>query len=161
MYTQTKNTREKPVKMKSVDDYLKYFVFDRQCATTYIAPGCKKPPKQRSLLHSFRYAISGLGHVLKTQRNMRIHIIIGSAVILLALFMKFSLLEITVLTLTIMFVLVCEVINTALEISLDFLNGKEYHPTIKIIKDVVAGGVLLASINAVIIGAILFFRHIL
>lgn len=116
--------------------------------------------KPRSFLQSFKFAWEGLSFTVKTQRNMRIHILMGIGVILLALLFHFSYLEMTILCLIIISVLVCEVINTALELSLDFLNGNAYHPTVKIVKDVVAGGVLLASLNAVIVGSILFWRHL-
>ena len=91
---------------------------------------------------------------------MRIHILIGASVIILAIILKASPLEMAILFLTIMFVLVSEMINTALELSLDFLNGKGYHPTVKVVKDVVAGGVFLAALNAIVVGLIIFLRHI-
>lgn len=116
--------------------------------------------KSRNLAHSFKFACQGLHFAVISQRNMRIHILIGIAVILLATLLKVSFVEMAVLYITIMFVIVCEVINTALELSLDFLNGKSHHPSVKLIKDIAAGGVLLATINAVIVGAIIFLRHI-
>jgi diacylglycerol kinase (ATP) len=116
--------------------------------------------EKRSFFESFKIALIGLRFVMHTQRNMRIHIIIGILVILLGLLFKLSLLEMAILTLTIMFVIVSEVINTAIELSLDFINGKGHHPSVKLIKDIAAGGVLLASINAVIVGSIIFLRHL-
>jgi len=115
--------------------------------------------KNRNLAHSFKFAFQGLRFAVISQRNMRIHILIGIAVILLGLYFKFSFIEMAVLYITIMFVMVAEIINTAIELSLDFLNDKGHHPSVKLIKDIAAGGVLLATINAVVIGAIIFLRH--
>ncbi len=117
--------------------------------------------KRRSFLRSFAYAWEGLKFAFKSQRNIRIHIIAGLSVIILSFFLKVSYLEIAILFLTIMFVIACEIINTALELSLDFLNGKRYHPSVKLVKDIAAAGVLLASINAVIVGAIIFITNII
>ena len=116
--------------------------------------------KSRSLLQSFKFAFQGLHFAVISQRNMRIHILIGIAVILLGLSLKLSFIEMALLCITIMLVIVAEVINTAIELSLDFLNEKGHHASVKLIKDIAAGGVLLASVNAVIVGAIIFLRHI-
>jgi diacylglycerol kinase len=59
------------------------------------------------------------------------------------------------------FVLIAEIVNTAMELSLDFLNGKGYHPSVKMIKDIVAGAVFIACINAVIIGCVIFLPHLI
>ncbi len=117
--------------------------------------------EKRSILNSFRFALAGLRFSLRNQRNMRIHIIIGILVVLAGIMLKISSAEMAILLLTITFVIVCEMVNTALELSLDFFNGKKYHPSVKMIKDIAAGGVLLASINAVIVGIIIFSRHII
>jgi diacylglycerol kinase len=57
---------------------------------------------------------------------------------------------------TVMSVLVVEMINTAFELVVDMLSP-EFHPIAKIIKDVAAGAVLIASISAFVIGILLFF----
>ena len=116
--------------------------------------------KSRNFIQSFKFAFQGLHFAVISQRNMRIHFLIGIVVILLATLLKVSFIEMAVLYITIMFVIVCEVINTALELSLDFLNDKGHHPSVKLIKDIAAAGVLLATINAVIVGSIIFLRHI-
>ena len=115
---------------------------------------------KRRLLTSFKFALEGLIYAFKTQRNLQIHTTIGFLVILVAFLLKVSLPEIMILLLTITLVIVCEIVNTAIELSLDVINGKKYHPLVKIIKDVVAASVLLSSINAVIIGSIIFIRYI-
>lgn len=90
---------------------------------------------------------------------MRIHILIGIAVIILTPFFNLSFLEMALLFLTVTLVIVCEMINTALELSLDFLKGKEFNPSIQLIKDIAAGSVLISIINAIVIGLVIFLKH--
>ena len=68
-----------------------------------------------SLLESFNYAFEGIIHVLRTQRNMRIHFLISAGVLLAALFTGVERLELIALLLSIAFVLIAEMINTAIE----------------------------------------------
>lgn len=118
------------------------------------------PKHKRSLLNSFRFAFEGLIYAFRTQPNLRIHLIAGSAAIFAGLLIKLSYFELALICLVVMFVIVLEIVNTALELSLDLLNGKKYHPLVKIAKDVIAAGVLLASVNAVIVGAIIFLPYL-
>ena len=115
---------------------------------------------ERSLLSSFKFASQGLVYAFKTQRNLRIQIGIGVLVVLAGILFKVSSLDMAVLAIVIMLVLICELINTALEFTLDFLNGKKFHPTVKVAKDVVAAAVLLTSVNAAIVGVIIFLRYV-
>ena len=114
----------------------------------------------RNLLQSFKCALKGLFYTLKTQRNMRIHIYLAAGVILAGILLDLTPIEIVVLCCVIVFVLITEIINTALEFSLDFVNNKRFNPSIKIVKDIVAAGVLIASINAVVVGCIIFLPHL-
>jgi len=134
-------------------------VYRSKCKRYPILLRCEGMNKRR-LLTSFKFALEGLIYAFKTQRNLQIHITIGFLVILVAFLLKVSLPEIIILLLTITLVIVCEIVNTAIELSLDVINGEKYHPLVKIIKDVVAASVLLSSINAVIVGSIIFVRYI-
>lgn len=115
--------------------------------------------KIRKLIDSFNYAISGLIYALKTQRNMKIHFIIGSIVIITSLFMDFSRIELIILFFTICLVIITEMINTAIEATVD-LYTKTYHPLARIAKNVAAGTVLIASVNSIIVAYVLFFNRI-
>ncbi len=88
---------------------------------------------------------------MRTQRNTRIHLIIAAAAIALGVWLGLSLTQWAVLTLTIGFVLVSEMLNTVAETLVDMISP-DYHPLAKIIKDVTAGAVLLTAIVSVIIG---------
>jgi diacylglycerol kinase len=105
-------------------------------------------------LDSFRHAFGGLWHAIKTQRNMRIHLAIAGAVLVLGLYLQVDWLEWAVLALTIGFVLVAEMFNTVAEAAMDAATPY-YHPLVKTAKDVAAGAVLLTSIIAVLVGLLI------
>ncbi len=107
--------------------------------------------RSRNIVESFRFAFAGLWYALRTQRNTRIHLIIAAAAIALGVWLGLSLTQWAVLTLTIGFVLVSEMLNTVAETLVDMISP-DYHPLAKIIKDVTAGAVLLTAIVSVIIG---------
>ncbi len=119
-----------------------------------------KYSKNHTLFESFSFAWQGLVYAFKHERNMRLHSIFAVTALILGLVMRFSVVEMALLFLTITFVLILEIVNTALELTLDYTHGTSYQPLVKVIKDVVAGGVLLASVNALIVGTVLFFKHI-
>jgi diacylglycerol kinase (ATP) len=108
-----------------------------------------------SIIESFNYAIEGVVHVLRTQRNMRIHFVIAVAVLITAAAVGVSKLELIVLLLSITFVLVAEMINTAVEGTIDAATTS-FDPMAKLAKDIAAGAVLIASVNAVAVGYLVF-----
>ncbi len=115
--------------------------------------------QERGFVESFNAAVEGFIYVLKTERNMRLHFLSALFFILLGLYLNFSYLEMLALTITITLVLASEMINTAVELTIDILQS-EFHPIARIIKDVSAGAVLLTAINAVIVGYALFSKKI-
>ncbi|MDF2548158.1 MAG: phosphatase family protein [Anaerosolibacter sp.] len=110
----------------------------------------------RKLIDSFNYAIDGIIYTLKTQRNMRIHIAAAIGVLLLSLFFRLSKLEILVLFFTISLVIITEMLNTSIEATIDLITD-QYHVLAKIAKNVAAGAVLVASLNAILVAYIIFF----
>lgn len=115
--------------------------------------------KVRKLIDSFNYAVSGIIFALKTQRNMRIHFISATLILFLSLFLNFTRLELILLFFTISLVIIAEMINTAIEKAIDLFT-KEYHPLAKISKNVAAGAVLIAAVNAIIVAYLLFFDRV-
>jgi diacylglycerol kinase len=93
-------------------------------------------------------------HVLRTQRNARIHLSLALAVIVLGLWLGLSRIEWAIIVLTIGLVLAAEAFNTVAEAAVD-LATDEYHPLAKIAKDVAAGAVLLMAITAAIVGLLI------
>ena len=112
---------------------------------------------QRSpgLFDSFNYAFEGIIHVLRTQRNMRIHFAIAVVVLVAAIATDVTKLELIALLLAIAFVLIAEMINTAIEGAIDVATSS-FDPMAKLAKDIAAGAVLIAAINAVAVGYLVF-----
>jgi len=108
-----------------------------------------------SVIESFDFAIEGVIHVLRTQRNMRLHFAAAVAVIVVAVAVGASKIELSVLLISIAFVLVAEMINTAVEGAIDAATTS-FDPMAKLAKDIAAGAVLIASVNAVAVGYLVF-----
>ena len=111
--------------------------------------------KPLSLHQSFNYAFDGIIHVLRTQRNMRIHFALAIGVLIAALSFDVSKFELIALMLAIVFVLIAEMVNTAIEAAVD-VASTSFDPMAKLAKDIAAGAVLIASVNAVAIGYLVF-----
>ena len=113
----------------------------------------------RKLIDSFNYAVSGIVYTLETQRNMRIHFTAAFLVLILSLFFNLDRNELLLLIFAISLVIITEMINTAIEKTIDLYTG-EYHPLAKIGKDVAAGAVLISTVNALIVGYLIFFNRL-
>ncbi len=114
--------------------------------------------KKQNIIQSFNSAIEGFIYVLKTQRNMRLHFLLAILALLLGIYLNLEKLEILVLLVTISFVLLAEMLNTAIELGANLISDG-FNPLVRIIKDIAAGCVLVASINAVIVGYLLFLSR--
>ena len=115
--------------------------------------------EERKFVESFNAAVEGFIYVLRTERNMRIHYLAAFFFILLGIYLNFTYLEIIALSVTISLVLASEMINTAIEHIVDMVKA-ELDPIARIIKDIGAGAVLITSINAAIVGYILFSKKL-
>lgn len=104
-----------------------------------------------SLLRSFGFALEGVSYLIRTQRNVRIELVIGAVVLALAAWLRITTLEWAVLILTVALVLSLEALNTAVELAVT-LASPERHPLAKSAKDVSAAMVLIAAIASVVIG---------
>jgi diacylglycerol kinase (ATP) len=112
--------------------------------------------KSRTLLESFNNAFDGIVYALKTQRNMRLHFFAMVVVLLASLVLKIKKTDFLILVLTIAFVIVTEMINTAIEATIDLIT-QEYHPMAAIAKNVAAGAVLVAAGIALVVGYLVFY----
>ena len=112
--------------------------------------------QKNRLVESFNAAIEGFFYVVKNERNMRIHFLLAIFIFLLGICLNFTLHELMLLTISITLVLAAEMINTAVELIVDLVVEMEFHPIAKVIKDVLAGTVLITAINAAIVGYLLF-----
>ena len=117
------------------------------------------PRRAPSLLESFNNALEGVIHVLRTQRNMRIHFLVAVVVLVAAVWVGVSKLELIALLLAIAFVFITEMINSAIEQAIDVATTS-FDPLAKLAKDVAAGAVLIATVNAVAIGYLVFSSEV-
>ena len=108
-----------------------------------------------SLFHSFNHAAEGIVQAVRTQRNLWIHFAVAVGVLVAAIGFGASKLELAVLLLAITFVLVAELVNTAVEAAVD-VASTSFDPMAKLAKDIAAGAVLVAALNAVAVGYLVF-----
>ena len=112
--------------------------------------------KAQGFNNTFKNARKGFRLVLKSELNIRIHVAIATLVIFLALFLKFSALEFCILLFVIGLVIVAEMLNTAIEFTLDSIYHNRYSRMVGMAKDISAGAVMFATIISVLVGIILF-----
>ncbi|MFA6306607.1 MAG: diacylglycerol kinase family protein [Patescibacteria group bacterium] len=110
------------------------------------------------LFKSFGYAYKGLFKTFREEQNLKIQTFVSLAVVILGFYFCISRIEWAILTLVISLVLVAEIANSAVERITDVLKPR-INTYVKEIKDIMAAGVLLASLAAIITGAIIFFPY--
>ena len=114
-----------------------------------------------NLFISFRYAWAGLSYAFQTQRNFRIHLVVGTLAIALSILLQLNRVEIAIIGLTIGAVLTMELLNTAIESVVDLTVRQTYHELAKIAKDCAAGAVLVSSFAAVLVAGSLLLPPLL
>lgn len=116
--------------------------------------------KNKKLINSFKYAFKGLGSVVKSERNMKIHFTMMMLVIIAGIFFNIAIWE--WITCFILFGLVIgmECVNTAIEIIVDMVSPK-YNEAAGRAKDIAAGGVLACAIGAAVAGIFIFLPKVL
>ncbi|MGG6309877.1 diacylglycerol kinase [Paenibacillus macerans] len=117
-----------------------------------------KPPRRWS--STFWYALEGIAASLKTQRNLRVHVVAAIVVIVAAVGFKLPARDTALLLLVIALVISLELVNTAIEALVD-LAAPGWHQLGKIAKDAAAGAVLVAAVFAVAIGILLFYGPVI
>ena len=116
----------------------------------------KNKKTRQSVIKAFNVAIEGILYTFKSERNMKIHYFVAVVVFIASLFFDLSRIEMMMLVFSISLVVISEMFNTAIEKTIDMVTD-EYNVLAKIAKDVAAGGVLIASLNSVVIGYLLFY----
>lgn len=111
------------------------------------------------LVGSFKIAFTGVGYLFLYHRNMRLIFLGGIAAFLMGIHFKLRGMELATLCITITMVFMAEIFNTAIELTIDMVTTK-YKVLIKIVKDIAAAVVLIASLNAVAVGYILFAKKL-
>ena len=119
-----------------------------------------KSQKSKSLPDSFSHAWHGIRHAVAQERNFKIHIVMALAAVVLCIVLPVDTVHSFMVVYAVFFVLCMELINTAVEATIDLYCGKTLSPLAKIAKDCCAGAVLLASIQAVLVAVIVGYHVI-
>ncbi len=109
-----------------------------------------------SLQKSFGYAWQGMTYAFQTQRNFRIHTIVGTIAVSLGCYLQFRPEQFAILLLTIGFVMGTELLNTAIESVVDLTVQQSYHELAKIAKDCAAGAVLVSAAVSMAVALFLY-----
>ena len=117
--------------------------------------------KSQGFNGTFRNARKGFNLAIRSEINIRIHVSVATLVVFLALVLKFSAIEFCLLFFAIAFVIVAEMLNTAIEFALDSIYHNKYSRMVGMAKDISAGAVLFATFTSITIGVILFGSKIL
>lgn len=117
--------------------------------------------KSQGFHNTFSNARKGFRIVVKSEINIRIHIVIALIVLIMATLLKFSCIEFCILLFVIGLVIVSEMLNTAIEFALDSIYHNKYSRMVGMAKDISAGAVMFATIISVFVGLILFGHKIL
>lgn len=112
--------------------------------------------KPKNWVQRANVAIEGIIYAVKTQRHMRYHLYAALAALILGLVLNISRSEFILLCMAIVLVLVTEMLNTAIETTVDMIS-EEFHPKAKHAKDIAAGVVLIASIGALTLGYLILY----
>lgn len=123
-----------------------------------LPPSRKFSFRQRA--SSFRCAIRGIGWLIRTEHNAKIHVAVTLVVIVLGAALRISRIDWCWLVTAITLVWTAEALNSALEHLAD-VAAPAIHPTTARAKDIAAGAVLLASLGAAAIGAIVLGPHVI
>ena len=117
--------------------------------------------KSQGFNNTFKNARKGFRLVLKSEMNLRIHVVIAVLVMFFACLLDFSAVEFCIALFAIALVIVSEMLNTAIEFTLDSIYHNRYSKMVGMAKDISAGAVMFASVIALIIGLVLFGKHLL
>ena len=119
------------------------------------------PFRARTRRQSLGFALRGLRDVWESQPNLRLHVYSAAAAVTLGAWLQLSVLEWLWISFAIGLVIFAELMNTAIEQTVDFVVGERLDPLARSVKDIAAGFVLVACLIAVVIGALTFGPHFL
>ncbi|NQT22547.1 MAG: diacylglycerol kinase [Candidatus Omnitrophica bacterium] len=113
--------------------------------------------KSKNFVESLNASVEGFIYALKTQRNMRIHFLLGVLVLVAGIYFNLNKTDLLFLFTAICIVIILEMINTSIELTVDLIKDV-FHPLARVIKDISAGAVFIAALNALVIGYVVFSR---
>jgi diacylglycerol kinase len=123
--------------------------------------GSSWPWRARSRWHAIQCALQGLRDAWATQINLRIHCAAAATVIIVAARLGLSPLEWLWISFAIGIVIFAELMNTAIERTVDLVVGARPDPLARQVKDVAAGFVLVAAVIATLIGTLTLLPHLI
>ncbi|MCX6806232.1 MAG: diacylglycerol kinase family protein [Patescibacteria group bacterium] len=111
-------------------------------------------------LNSFKYAIKGMREVIKSERNAKIHLFFAGLAIIGSIVLKVGVLEFLFVFTSIILVIFAEIINTAIEKTLDLISQENNH-AVELTKDMMAAAVLLTAIGSLVVAFVVFVPRII
>lgn len=117
--------------------------------------------KSQGFRNTFKNARKGMRLAIRSERNIRVHLATALFVMLLGVFLGLDSVKICILLLTVAMVVSMEMINSAVEFSLDAVFHNRYSKLVGMAKDISAGAVMFVTIVAVVIGCLIFLPAIL
>ena len=114
--------------------------------------------KNKTIRESFRHACDGIRMIIKTERNMKVHLVMTILVIMCAVLFKLTAAEKAIVISLCALVICAELVNTAIENTVD-MGAAVFNMYAKRAKDAAAGAVLVISIGAAIAGLIIFVPY--
>lgn len=115
---------------------------------------------KHSFIKSFGYAFEGIVTAFREEWNFKIHLLLALIAIVLGFYLKISSGEWVVIIFAIFFVLIMELVNTAIETVVN-ISSPGISKKAKVAKDVSAAAVLLGAIFAAFVGIIIFLPKII
>jgi len=112
--------------------------------------------KKQNFSNTFKNARKGMRLTIKSERNVRVHLFASILVLITAYCLNFSITKFCILLLTISSVITAEMFNSAIEFSLDAIFHNKYSRMVGMAKDIAAGAVMVATVTAIMVGALLF-----
>lgn len=112
--------------------------------------------KSQGFINTFRNARKGMRLSLKSEQNIRVHLLAGSVALAAGFFFHFSTVKFCILLLTIVMVISAEMMNSAIEFALDSIYHNKYSRMVGMAKDIAAGAVMIVTVVALMVGVLLF-----
>jgi diacylglycerol kinase len=117
--------------------------------------------KCQNFASTFKNARKGMRLTLKSERNIRVHLFVAALVLITAYCLNFSVMRFCILIMAIASVISAEMLNSAIEFSLDAIFHNRYSRMVGMAKDIAAGAVMVVTISAIIVGVLLFAPPVL
>lgn len=112
--------------------------------------------KSQGFINTFRNARKGMRLSIKSEQNIRVHILCGALALAFGFALHFSEVRFCILLLTIVMVISAEMMNSAIEFALDSIYHNKYSKMVGMAKDIAAGAVMIVTVVALMVGVLLF-----